>query len=78
MRTRRNFLQLASLAATAAYIGAPGMPRFAFGQSAGGKVYIKMFMRGGADGLHLFPRYGDPFYYQYRPNIAIEGPGSGS
>ncbi|MEO1723178.1 MAG: DUF1501 domain-containing protein [Pseudomonadota bacterium] len=78
MRTRRNFLELASLAATAAYLSSAGMPRFAFGQAARGKTFIKMFMRGGADGLHLFPRYADPFYYQYRPTIAIEGPGGGS
>lgn len=54
--------------------GIAGAPQFAFGQSAGGKTFIKVFMRGGADGLHLFPAYGDPVYYQHRPNIAIEAP----
>ncbi|MEO1533790.1 MAG: DUF1501 domain-containing protein, partial [Pseudomonadota bacterium] len=64
--------------ATAAYMSSVGGARFAFGQAANGKTFIKMFMRGGADGLHLFPRYGDPFYYDYRPDIAIEPPGNGS
>ncbi|MEM8596661.1 MAG: DUF1501 domain-containing protein [Pseudomonadota bacterium] len=77
MRTRRNFLELAQLATTAAFLSTTAMPRFAFGQTSNGKVFIKVFMRGGADGLHLFPRVGDPFYYQYRPDIAIEGPGGG-
>lgn len=54
--------------------GVSGAPRFSFAQQAGGKTFIKVFMRGGADGLHLFPLIGDPFYYQYRPDIAIEPP----
>ncbi len=54
--------------------GVAGAPQFAFGQSSGGKTFIKVFMRGGADGLHLFPAIGDPMYYQHRPNIAIEAP----
>ena len=54
--------------------GVAGAPQFAFGQSAGGKTFVKVFMRGGADGLHLFPAIGDPMYYTHRPNIAIEAP----
>lgn len=54
--------------------GVAGAPQFAFGQSAGGKTFVKVFMRGGADGLHLFPAVGDITYYQHRPNIAIEPP----
>ncbi|MEM9147774.1 MAG: DUF1501 domain-containing protein [Pseudomonadota bacterium] len=78
MKTRRDFLQAASLAATAAYIGTPGMAQFSFAQLAGEtRLFIKAFMRGGADGLHLFPPYGDPFYYLYRPDIALEGPNQG-
>lgn len=35
-------------------------------------------MRGGADGLHLFPAVGDDWYYMHRPNIAIPRPDSGT
>lgn len=58
----------------ASVAGVAGAPQFAFGQSAGGKTLIKVFMRGGADGLHLFPPVYDPFYRQHRPNLAIEAP----
>jgi uncharacterized protein (DUF1501 family) len=60
--------------AAASMAGVTGAPQFAFGQAAGGKTFVKVFMRGGADGLHLFPAYGDPMYYAHRPNIAIGAP----
>jgi uncharacterized protein (DUF1501 family) len=72
MKTRRQFM--ASMAAAASMAGVAGAPKFAFGQTAGGKTFIKVFQRGGADGLHLFPLIGDPFYYMYRPDLAIEAP----
>ena len=62
------------MTAAASAAGAVGAPNFAIGQTFGGKTFIKIFMRGGADGLHLAPRYGDPFYYQHRPNIAVPPP----
>ncbi len=74
MKTRRDFLKSASLAASAAFAGTAGASRFAFGQEAGGKTLIKVFMRGGADGLHLFPAYGDLAYYDHRPSLGIEPP----
>lgn len=74
MTTRREFLKSSAMVAAASMAGIAGAPQFAFGQSAGGKTFIKVFMRGGADGLHLFPAYGDMMYYQHRPNLAIEGP----
>lgn len=78
MKTRRDFLQAASLAATAAYLGNPGSAQFAFAQSTGGRTkrFIKAFMRGGADGLHLLPP-DDPLYRGYRPDIHI-APGTDS
>ena len=54
--------------------GIAGAPQFAFGQASGGKTFVKVFMRGGADGLHLFPPVGDMTYYQHRPNLAIDAP----
>lgn len=72
MTNRRQFL--ASLAAAASAAGVAGAPKFSFAQSIGGKTIIKVFMRGGADGLHLFPKFNDPAYYAYRPDIGIEPP----
>ena len=72
MQNRRDFLK--SLSAAATMVGVAGAPKFSFAQEAGGKTFIKVFMRGGADGLHLFPLYGDPFYREYRPDLAIEAP----
>ncbi|KIT15869.1 DUF1501 domain-containing protein [Jannaschia aquimarina] len=72
MTNRREFLTSLAAAATAA--GVAGAPKFSFAQSVGGKTLIKVFMRGGADGLHLFPKYNDPAYYAYRPDIGIEPP----
>lgn len=67
---------MTSLAAAASMAGVAGAPKFSFGQTAGGKTFIKVFMRGGADGLHLFPLFGDLAYYTYRPDIAINPPSS--
>ena len=74
MLTRRDFLRTSAMATAASIAGVAGAPKFAFGQEAGGKTIVKVFMRGGADGLHLFPLVGDINYYRVRPNIAIEGP----
>ena len=73
MTTRRDFMKSAAVTA-ASMIGAAGAPRFAFGQAAGGKTFVKVFMRGGADGLHLFPKVNDTNYFRVRPNLAIEAP----
>ncbi len=72
MTTRREFLRNLTVAASMA--GVAGAPKFSFAQTTGGKTFIKIFARGGADGLHLFPKVNDPFYYQYRPDLAIEAP----
>lgn len=76
MATRRQFMK--SLASAAAAAGMAGAPQFSFAQDQNGKVktFIKVFMRGGADGLHLFPLYGDTMnaYYTYRPDLAILPP----
>jgi uncharacterized protein (DUF1501 family) len=72
MTSRRDFLK--NLAVAASAVGVAGAPKFSFGQGMRGKTFIKVFQRGGADGLHLFPKVNDPFYYQYRPNLAVEAP----
>ncbi|PJI84919.1 secreted protein [Yoonia maricola] len=74
MATRRDFIK--SLASAAAAAGVAGAPQFSFAQDGTGrtKTFIKVFQRGGADGLHLFPLYNDPAYLAYRENLAILGP----
>ena len=72
MTNRRDFLKY-SLATAAAYAGTSGAS-ITLGQAAGGKTFIKIFQRGGADGLHMFPKVGDLLYYQQRPDIAIAPP----
>ena len=72
MQTRRDFLRNSAMATAASIAGVAGAPKFVFGQQAGQKTLIKVFLRGGADGLHLFPLVGDINYYRVRPNIAIE------
>src|SRR5712692_9590368 len=39
-----------------------------------GDVLVCLFLRGGADGLHLVAPYGDPAYYAQRPRIAVARP----
>ncbi|MEO1639567.1 MAG: DUF1501 domain-containing protein [Pseudomonadota bacterium] len=77
MKNRREFLKSSAMVAAASMAGIAGAPQFSFGQAAGGKTFVKVFMRGGADGLHLFPAVGDTEYYNHRPNLAIEPPGNG-
>ncbi len=71
MMDRRNFLSMASLATTAASIGTFAGTDLAFGRTTGGKTFVKVFMRGGADGLHLFPMVDDPHYEAFRPDLAM-------
>lgn len=73
---RRGFLRMASLGLVSAMAGGFGLPGIAIGQTAGvkPKTLVKVFMRGGADGLHLFPPVGDAAYYTVRPNANIKPP----
>ncbi len=71
MTNRRDVLKAFGLASAAAFLGGP---RISLGQASGGKTFVKIFQRGGADGLHMFPKVNDMLYYQGRPNIAIEPP----
>jgi len=41
------------------------------------KTLVVIFQRGGADGLNIVVPFGDPSYYEYRPNISIAAPGKG-
>src|SRR6188508_139985 len=70
--SRRVFLKGASLAAVGLGFGpSPLMVRAAEAAGAGTKVLLKIFLRGGCDGLNLCVPYGDPEYYALRGGIAI-------
>lgn len=73
---RRNFLL-----GTAAFGGAlatnTGINSLTFAQAPGRtKTIVKVFQRGGADGLHLFPPIFDDNYYNARSSILVERPNS--
>lgn len=79
MTSRRNALKilLGGGAAVAAGAEAPFQLKFSPpGASAAtpGKTLIKVLMRGGADGLNLFPPYTDNNYYNLRPDLAVPPP----
>jgi uncharacterized protein (DUF1501 family) len=71
--SRRSFLKGAAAGSLAVLGSGFGMPNIALG-ATGTKTIVKIFMRGGADGLSLFPMYGDLNYYTLRPNINIDAP----
>lgn len=76
--SRRVFLRGASLAA--AGIGlAPSvlLTRTAHAAGAGPKVLVKVFLRGGCDGLNFCVPHGDARYYALRGAIALPRPGAG-
>ena len=73
--TRRAFLKGGALAV----VGTAAVPAFltrtvlaqATEAQARGKKLVVIFQRGAADGLNVVVPYGEPSYYQYRPQIAI-------
>lgn len=70
--SRRSFLKGAT-AGTVGLLGSMGMPHIALG-ATGTKTLVKIFMRGGADSLSMFPMVNDDNYKRIRPNIKIEPP----
>lgn len=84
MSDRRNVLKLLLGGGAAALTaGAQSPLQLKFGPKSAragipGRTLIKVFMRGGADGMNLFPPYGDGEYYNVRPNIAVAPPGGGA
>ncbi len=82
MTTRRNALKLmlGGAASTAALGQSPLQLQFATPSARAaipGRTLIKVFQRGGADGVNLFPPYGENEYYTIRPNIAVAPPNGG-
>lgn len=72
MLTRRKVLQTAG---TVALLGSVAPARVAFGAAPTENRLAIVILRGGLDGLHAVPPYGDPRYRTLRPSIAVPSPG---
>ncbi len=75
--SRRGFLGMSAGFAAAAATQA-WLPRVVLAdtESSSRDVVVSLFLRGGADGLTLCVPFGDPSYYQLRPNLAVAPPDS--
>ena len=74
--SRRVFLRGAGLAAVGVGLAPSAlMVRTALAAGGGPKLLVKVFLRGGADGLNLCVPYGDSEYYNLRGGIALQRPG---
>lgn len=74
---RRALLGRATLA-TATLLAAPALLTRKAGArpaTSAGNVLVHVYLRGGSDGLSMFPPYADPLYYSNRPTIAVAQPG---
>jgi uncharacterized protein (DUF1501 family) len=70
--SRRVFLKGMSLAAVGVGFSPSSlMVRAAEGAEAGARVFVHVFLRGGADGLAVCPPVGDPDYASLRGSIAL-------
>jgi uncharacterized protein (DUF1501 family) len=70
--SRRVFLKGLGLAAVGVGAGpSPLLLRTAEASTRAGRVLVKIFLRGGADGLGVLIPHGDAAYYNLRPNIAL-------
>lgn len=75
--SRRVFIREAGLAAVGIGLAPSSlMVRSARAAGAGERVLVKVFLRGGADGLNLCAPYADSEYYNLRGAIALPRPGS--
>ena len=75
--SRRIFLERTGLAA----LGVGAAPslllvRAAAAAGTGSRILVKVFLRGGADGLNLCAPYGESAYYDLRGPIALPRPGA--
>ncbi|HXE55815.1 MAG TPA: DUF1501 domain-containing protein [Tepidisphaeraceae bacterium] len=89
MTSRRDFLKASGLVVMAGASGFLGLDQFVYGQSDPTPVknsadrqkptLVTIFLRGGADSLHVLVPFGDPIYYQVRKNLVLHAnaPGTG-
>jgi uncharacterized protein (DUF1501 family) len=75
--SRRVFLKSTGVAALGVAADAsPLLVKMAEAAEAGTKVFVHVFIRGGADGLNMVVPHGAPEYYSLRQAIAIPRPGA--
>lgn len=73
---RRTFLKSTGLAGTLGLLK-PGLS-WAMGNAANdGNILVTVFLGGGADGLSIVAPVGEGNYYDLRPTLALQPPGSG-
>lgn len=91
MSSRRDFLKASGLVVMAGASGFLGLDQFVRGASDDGTpvkanegrqkpTVVTIFLRGGADALHVLVPFGDPIYYQVRKRLALraDAPGKGA
>ena len=73
--TRRGFVGVTA-GAMAIALTPSWLPKVVYADADDGArdVVVSLFLRGGADGLTLCPPFGDPAYYDLRPQLAIQPP----
>ena len=80
MITRRSLLR-ASLLTMSAVAGHATIPswlvRAAAQQNKKNKILVAVFQRGAADGLNMVVPFFEKRYYEVRPSIAVQAPGTG-
>jgi uncharacterized protein (DUF1501 family) len=73
--SRRVFIKGASLAAVGIGMQVSPLMQRAAEAASGNGTLVKIFLRGGADGLSILVPYGDPNYVNLRGVIALPNPG---
>jgi uncharacterized protein (DUF1501 family) len=73
--SRRVFLRGAGLAAVGVGMAPSSLLVRTALAASGAKVLVKVFLRGGADGLNFCAPYGDAEYYNLRQGIGLPRPG---
>ena len=74
---RRTFLKTSGLVASALPLVGPAVGWTADGQPNDGNILITVFLSGGADGLNIVAPVGEGNYYDLRPTLALNEPGTG-
>src|SRR5438094_3164592 len=77
MLNRRFFLRDSAIVMAGLGAAPSWLARAADGAKAKRKILVAIFQRGAADGLNVVVPFGEKRYYDLRPTIGIQRPGSG-
>jgi len=77
MLNRRFFLRNSAIVMAGLGAAPQWLARAADGSRAKRKILVAIFQRGAADGLNVVVPFGEKRYYELRPTIGIQRPGSG-